>query len=233
MKTFSRIISKKYLTFNFDPPNMLAEFDAVGCKIWPAAEYMVEYLVNSTDFKHKTILELGSGCGYVGVCCGVLGADEVILTDRLLPKSRPQYDMEGVTFQDDAINPDILLNLCKENIRLNAGSTGEAKMRVEELTWGLPSSPQLKAITAEAKSLDLILGADVTYHVDLSHSLFWTASEILKAASPTCRFIISHQHRFASSTAQTLSVAAGFGFDHKVLQEDVKDKLAIWEFSRR
>ena len=70
----------------------VATFDSlnsVGGKVWPSAEHFVSYFENnSIDLSGKSVLELGSGCGYTGIALAILGASRVVLTDQLIKQGR-------------------------------------------------------------------------------------------------------------------------------------------------
>lgn len=79
----------------------------VGEELWDAAKLFCIYLCQSyssgfnnspirlpyiVNVKGKRVLELGSGCGLLGMCCSILGASQVLCTDYL-----PQV-MKNLTF---------------------------------------------------------------------------------------------------------------------------------------
>ncbi|KAI7857643.1 putative methyltransferase-domain-containing protein [Circinella umbellata] len=56
----------------------------IGFKTWGAAPLLAKKLIQQNlipDLKNRTVLELGSGTGLVGLCCDKLGARKVYLTD--------------------------------------------------------------------------------------------------------------------------------------------------------
>ena len=55
----------------------------LGVVVWDAAIVLTKYLetINST-IRNKTVLELGSGTGAVGIGASVLGAGNVVVTDQ-------------------------------------------------------------------------------------------------------------------------------------------------------
>lgn len=90
-----------------------------------------EYLAQGADslgLCGSTVLELGTGTAFVGICAAFLGAN-VIATDL-----------------------DIMLPLARENIRLNAEgiSTGEGSVAVQCCKWGEPVSQLLEGNTARS-----------------------------------------------------------------------------------
>jgi Lysine methyltransferase len=64
----------------------------IGCRVWDGGVFLARqlmWLVNAglLNFTGKTVLELGSGTGIVGLTCAYLNANHVILTD--LPRVTP------------------------------------------------------------------------------------------------------------------------------------------------
>ncbi|KAI8139542.1 putative methyltransferase-domain-containing protein [Fennellomyces sp. T-0311] len=56
----------------------------IGFKTWGAAPLLAKKLIQQNlipDLPNRTILELGTGTGLVGLCCGKLGATNIFLTD--------------------------------------------------------------------------------------------------------------------------------------------------------
>lgn len=53
-----------------------------GGEIWPAAKWLASYLVDHPELvRGQRVVELGCGCGLVGIVAAVLGAASVVLTD--------------------------------------------------------------------------------------------------------------------------------------------------------
>merc|ERR1740129_288970 len=90
-----------------------------GCRVWRAARKLCRYLEQASNSPSPPlhpgckVLELGCGCGLVGVMCAHLGAN-VVMTDinHILPIARHNVRQNERTF--------------------TAGGTA----RVEELLWG-------------------------------------------------------------------------------------------------
>ncbi|KAF8916809.1 putative methyltransferase-domain-containing protein [Mucidula mucida] len=87
-----------------------------GCGgiVWPAGQILSNYLVlKGSDYvRDKTILELGSGTGLVGIVAALLGAKDVWITDQAP-----------------------LLEIMKKNVLMNKTTSA---CRVAELNWGEP-----------------------------------------------------------------------------------------------
>jgi len=87
---------------------------ATGATVWDASLVLSKYIENTDDFPpgffvNKKCIELGSGCGLVGIVIGLLGA-KIILTDQKF-----------------------VMNLLRKNIETNIPSS---KVTAIELNWG-------------------------------------------------------------------------------------------------
>mmetsp|Transcript_3488 Transcript_3488/g.10125 ORF Transcript_3488/g.10125 Transcript_3488/m.10125 type:complete len:287 (+) Transcript_3488:151-1011(+) len=116
----------------------------IGHQLWPATFLMAAALEKRHRsspgyWKGKTVLELGSGCGLVGLVAAALGA-HVMLTD--LPT---------------------VLDLLSSNVTANLPAILAAGGRAEvtALQWGKDAPPPGWG------SPDLVLGADLVYHREL------------------------------------------------------------------
>ncbi|KAI0637751.1 putative methyltransferase-domain-containing protein [Trametes polyzona] len=97
-----------------DPLTIKLAVDASpGCGgiAWPAGEVLASYIARKGSLKGKTVLELGSGTGLVGLVAGKLGA-QVCITDQAP-----------------------LLGIMKRNVSLNRLETC---VSVAELNWSAP-----------------------------------------------------------------------------------------------
>merc|ERR1719419_1373440 len=112
--------------------------DTAWCSwcIWPAAKVLISYLASFDDSKlaGRSILELGSGCGVVGMYLMQRGAGPVVLTDvyRALP-------------------------LLKRNVATNG-----LRCEVCPLPWGTPMERLAPAIRGRAP-FDFVVASDCTY----------------------------------------------------------------------
>jgi predicted nicotinamide N-methyase len=241
-KTFLNCtIQGRSLQFEISPPEFayLDSFQSVGGNsIWPASDIIINYLCFHKDemVKDHRILELGSGCGYVGIVCGVLGASHVTLTDRLINSSKQIYNCEGVMVDEQFRPSNALLNLIRRNMDINRSHCFPSfTFSVQELEWGSQYKYQLdkvlfddinSGITNES-NFDLLLGSDLTYNCDISASLFWTIKEILKVHNNSSKFLLAHEDRLRSSTQKTIEHAKNSGLNHSVI--DKHKQFELWE----
>ncbi|CCL99165.1 uncharacterized protein FIBRA_01180 [Fibroporia radiculosa] len=113
---------------------------------WPAGEVLSQYIARRGSLQGKTVLELGSGTGLVGLVAGILGAS-VWITDQ-----------------------EQLLDIMSRNVSMN---DLDPSVHVAELNWS--ASPPLDILLSDrgdpiprdiisvASRLDLILLADCVY----------------------------------------------------------------------
>ncbi|KAF8901633.1 putative methyltransferase-domain-containing protein [Gymnopilus junonius] len=112
---------KLSFTHRWDSPPRLLSISLVvdaapGCGglAWPAGQILANYLVQKGPkyIKGKTVLELGSGTGLVGLAVGALGDAKVLITDQAP-----------------------LLSIMRSNVSLN---NLQERVMVAELNWGSP-----------------------------------------------------------------------------------------------
>lgn len=241
-----RIVRGATLRLENDPPqlNYLDSFQSVGGKVWPASELMVNYLAASGTVSGKKVIELGSGCGYVGIACAVLGATHVTLTDRTITQRNLVHDMEGMLLEEVMPPNRLLLDICQRNINENEAYYLSTLLNVHELEWGNENMRHIDDLFSSNAAYDIVIGSDVTYHEELSESLFWTVSRLLQHmelqrklsqqnsgltkngipavnAHEKVRFITAHQYRMDSATALTLSTAKQFGLNCTALAASI------------
>ncbi|KAG6831886.1 hypothetical protein H0H92_007003 [Tricholoma furcatifolium] len=126
---------------------------------WPAGEVLSSYLTKrGPAYVHgRTIVELGSGTGLVG-----LVAAKLQLQDSMSKTGNP-----SVWITDQAP----LLEIMRKNVLLNAL---EPTVAVAELNWGVPLPPSLPVA-------DLILAADCVYFEPAFPLLVQTLCDLVDA----------------------------------------------------
>lgn len=251
MRYIARTVAGKMLRFGNESPRLqfFDNFEAVGGQIWPCGDVLVNFLSKPYGYdiiQGANVIELGSGCGYVGIACGALGAEHVTMTDRLLAMTNLRYDMEGCLVESHEVQKpsSVLLDILRENVHLNIMTTKDCSFAIRELQWGKRHTHQLDSVldgTGEGlrlKTFDVVIGSDLTYHADISVELFYTVREILSRHShslnkPPARFITSHQHRRGISTKISLDAAHAVGLKRNELWEGEHDgnSFCIWEFT--
>lgn len=115
--------------------------------------------------ENKTVLELGSGCGLVGIAAMILGAKEVVMTDL-------QY----------------ALPLMAENAERNEQSIGNGRISCKECDWFNP--PKMENIL---ECPDVILVADCVWLSSLVTPLLQTLK--IYTMNNSTKVIITYQQR--------------------------------------
>ena len=152
-----RAVSLQLREFLFEDAPPSAQGDGTGLKVWPTARPMlkcVQRLIGER-FGHVTtnrplnILELGSGCGYLGLGLAATCRANVVVTDPGIVVS--MAGSHGTT-----------LDWLRENIELNSDvlEQGEGSVRCEQLRWGDDAAG---ASILNGGGFDLVVGSDLLY----------------------------------------------------------------------
>ncbi|XP_073046572.1 uncharacterized protein [Primulina eburnea] len=135
-------------------PSSLGTPGVTGAVMWDSGIVLGKFLEHSVESKtiilqDKKVIELGSGCGFVGCIAALLGA-RVVLTD--LPDR---------------------LKLLKNNVETNLYGDVRGTAKVEELTWGDNLDSDLTHPCP-----DYVLGSDVVYGEEAVLDLMETLVEL-------------------------------------------------------
>lgn len=118
---------------------------------------------NPTWFSNQQIMELGCGTGLVSIVCHRLGAKSVLATDG---------------------NPDVVAN-AKRNLEMNKCDKENAAARI--LQWGLLNAMDF------SESVDLLLGADLTYNSGSWRVLAESMEAVLKPNGACLYLSLGHE----------------------------------------
>ena len=155
-----------------------ADGDLTGLKMWPTtSEPMFRYLVdvalpamhNKSSGKRDAsapfrILELGSGCGLLGISLAAHG-EEVVLTDPAFPFRDTEGDSED---KDDTITT---LDHLQHNIDLNVNIV-DGRAKAAKLLWG--DENDITNIIDREGPFDLVIGSELLYYVESFSALLET-----------------------------------------------------------
>lgn len=146
-----------------------------GLKLWDGAFLLARYLENGVTFPagfwcNKRCVELGSGCGLVGIVAWLLGA-RVILTDM---PSAVNHTKVCVTLNTDRLT---------QEDSLLAGRL--ADIEVQSYCWG-------ENTDSFVCPFDFVLGSDIVYHPEATQSLI---TSLKLFSGPQTVTLISYKQR--------------------------------------
>jgi hypothetical protein len=200
-----------------------------GHYLWPGASSMVQFLVDtmySSDISTSanvdsfsksreilsslsvgSILELGAGCGLVGLASLQLWGSShnnqgsslkhVVFTDHdpgTLKRASDNYEATQKKRQ-------------RKNMTDEALQSDELNVAFESLSWGDEAdAARLKSQLMDDGGFDLILGSDLIYCADVVRPLFITAKLLLHRDRPkkTSSFILSQSFIYDSDVEQEI-----------------------------
>ena len=138
--------------------NLIAAGGTTGLRTWEAALHMGQYLSrNPSIVSGKRILELGAGTGYLSILCARhLQAAHVIASDG----------------SDDVVNS------LADNIFLNNLQGLSSEIVPMDLKWGHMLSGGEESHWNGGRSVDVVLGADVTYDYMATTALVATIADL-------------------------------------------------------
>ncbi|XP_054775765.1 calmodulin-lysine N-methyltransferase isoform X2 [Prosopis cineraria] len=112
---------------------------------WPSEDVLAYYCLSHADlFRHKKVVELGSGYGLAGfVIAAVTEASEVVISDG---------------------NP-VVVNYIQRNIEVNSGAFGETTVKPMMLHWNQEEPFDI------ANTFDIIVASDCTFFKDFHGDL--------------------------------------------------------------
>ena len=133
-----------------------------GASVWESGEVLAQLLPSLVHLvEKKRVLELGAGCGLVGLTAAALGARETHLTDEVVHMAQFNLDQAvwGSAWEAarEAGMADGAVLQGSGKLSTQAQS-GLRRAKVSELSWG-----DAQSVEAFDPPLDLLLGADLLY----------------------------------------------------------------------
>ena len=118
---------------------LLQNMDGIGTSVWDGSIVLARYLEHlvsqgKLDLDGKSLVELGAGCGLVGLSTAAIGCSRVVLTES---------------------GPLNCLKNLEATVKKNS-AVAEGKVSVEEHTWG-------KGVEALGGPFDVVIGAEIMY----------------------------------------------------------------------
>ena len=195
-----------------------------GGVVWPAAEFLVSLLATDegrTLVEGQKVIELGCGCGLSGMSADILGAKQVLLTDRRQQHVTLVHEPDGSV--STAPLQGTQLELTAANVEANRGVLPNTE--VAELSWGdaghiaacqrhfcdQNDARCVDDVTADAPDCraDVVLGSDVS-HVEALHSAFFCTARDMTAAGGM--LLLTHHDRALFPVERLIEVAEAVGF---------------------
>lgn len=190
-----------------------AYFGGVGAEPWPATWALLEHVASAEVVAGRCVLELGAGCGALGLWMARHRAARVVLTDlpRLCPLLRANAEVNDLT------------------------------VAVRALRWGR-ASDAMQALAAHG-SVDLVIGADLCYHEARLAPLMVTLRDLgtprVLLALPQRSDSVAQAHRAALASGWCWRAVARRSCDPEWLQESLAahakkplDAIEIVELTR-
>ncbi|KAJ2769512.1 hypothetical protein IWQ56_000984 [Coemansia nantahalensis] len=153
-------------------PHLNGERGQTGAVVWNSSVVMGEFLarqsVRGWDLAGVTAVELGAGCGVVGLAVHQLGARRVVLTD--------QARMMRLLARNAAAN-----GPGAHPARGGGGRRGmpERELLVTEFSWGHP--PEDPRVLAHP--VDVVIVSDCVYHEDVAPLLVASLVDVCRSRS--------------------------------------------------
>ncbi|KAI0304591.1 putative methyltransferase-domain-containing protein [Russula brevipes] len=149
------------------------EGGTTGLRTWRASFVLAQFLIqNSSVLADKSILELGSGTGFLGLVI----ADIQVSSGGVTP--HPALCLTDV-------NEDVIRR-CRENAQLSCNASRcHGNLSVKLLDWFDALAPdRVPSVQASLNKIkpDLVLGADILYHPDMIAPFLATLNIALQAS---------------------------------------------------
>ena len=133
--------------------------DGTGLKVWPTAMPLLACVQRLIKQKYCNlerplrVLELGSGCGLVGIALAATCRADVVMTDPAIEVGLSSEAGGGTT-----------LDWLRENVNLNRDvlDQSQGSVRVEPLRWG-DADGENALHGAVGNGFDLVVGSDLLY----------------------------------------------------------------------
>ncbi|TPX69980.1 hypothetical protein SpCBS45565_g02032 [Spizellomyces sp. 'palustris'] len=143
---------------------------STGTHIWDCSPVLAQYLLHTrerwiSEGGHVKVLELGAGCGLLGIVSAIVGGD-VVVTDM-------EDTVQGI-LRDNVKDAQKLIKSAGKNGHLRALSLEWGILSVDTVTSVLEANP-------DKSSRILVLAADVLYNVG-SHEVFLQTLVSIKAS---------------------------------------------------
>ncbi|CUM48740.1 uncharacterized protein AC631_00337 [Debaryomyces fabryi] len=156
----NEIVPNNGLVVIKETPKVISGNGTTGLRTWEAALYLANYLnSNPIEFKNKSICELGTGTGLVGIALAKYYHNEI-------------YPIREIIFTDG--DASLIENLSK-TFQLN-GLVIDSRIKTQQLLWGT-TNPNNSDFIQAPPSADYVVAADVTYDSSILPQLSSTIND--------------------------------------------------------
>jgi hypothetical protein len=206
-----------------------------GGIVWETSYLLLNYLLSSTEWlnacnngtanESKTVLEIGAGCGLLGLCLhkafelGIIGDSDnggafsssrvvVTETNEVMANLRKNFERNYPTLFSEGSN----------TTGTGGGSSVQAhRLSVEELDW-LRCKEDCSRAKIEARSVDCIVGTDVVFSTRFVRPMLETMQFL---SHPRTVIYLCLQERCKDSHELLLGEATNYGFCVEDISEAV------------
>lgn len=128
-----------------------------GGSIWHAGYNLAQYLIQHPELvRGKRVLEIGCGCGLVGIVAAALGSTSVLLTDL-----------------------EMQIPIIRRNIYLNQSLFDASRCEVSAASFSFGSTAGTLN-NYGLSEVDLVLGADIGYDIELHFPIVQSLQSLLE-----------------------------------------------------
>jgi predicted nicotinamide N-methyase len=196
-------------------------------KLWPAALHLCEYLEAhraELNLGSMHVLEIGAGCGLVGICAVKLGAKRVTITDMLsvVPlidenlaandlNNKPNLNISGAALDwiqvsdayDALLEADKLVAAASKKLKRKTPTPTDDEQQLDQAVYEQAVAHQQASAAAlnnllpdnPSKDPVLVVASDVIYHENLFEPLLNTIIALTIDQSTPCRILLAHERR--------------------------------------
>ncbi|TEB38770.1 hypothetical protein FA13DRAFT_1785061 [Coprinellus micaceus] len=212
--------SRSFVTYHWQPPGIpgaqsyitttllesrnMIESGTTGLRTWTAAFFLAQYLLDNPEtVLGKSILELGSGIGFMGI---VIASLQVLCRaqDMPLPKL-------WLTDVDETV-----LLTCRRNLELPCNlSFSHDAVKTVRIDWFEAlddiAAPRLQSIICEEMDPELIIGSDIVFDPHLIRPLLATVKLAMGGSRKVAIFAVTVRNE--ATISNFLSSAQDMGLD--------------------
>ncbi|XP_055705820.1 methyltransferase-like protein 22 [Phlebotomus papatasi] len=166
----------------------------VGLQVWRGALLLADYILHRREnFRSKTVLEVGSGCGLTSIVASIY-AGKVICTD---------------------ISDGGILSVIRRNIQRNV----RKNVKVLELDFLRPEAWTETLKSDQDAGIDYVLAADVIYDDDITDAFISTLDRLLSHSNHPMRVLIALEKRYVFTVADLDTSAPCFEYFLRQFEE--------------